>query len=238
MRVRDRITALLCARIEAAAPYREALRRALAVLAKPRNAAAATRLAWRAADAMWRLAGDDTTGFAHYSKRLTLAGVYGSTLLVFLDDESEGGPLSIFESGAILTYLAERSGRFLAPSGHARFKALEWLYWQVGGLGPMLGQLGYFANRAPEQLPLAIDRFKDECGRLIRVMNGRLADADYLAGDYSIADIACYPWMIAATTMLKVPLAGALEHAPAVQSWLDRVGERPAVQRGMAVLQS
>jgi ubiquinone biosynthesis protein COQ9 len=90
MRVRDRITALLCARIEAAAPYREALRRALAVLAKPRNAAAATRLAWRAADAMWRLAGDDTTGFAHYSKRLTLAGVYGSTLLVFLDDESEG----------------------------------------------------------------------------------------------------------------------------------------------------
>ncbi|HEU4969900.1 glutathione S-transferase N-terminal domain-containing protein [Sphingomonas sp.] len=155
-----------------------------------------------------------------------------------VDDESEGGPLSIFESGAILTYLAERSGRFLAPSGHARFKALEWLYWQVGGLGPMLGQLGYFANRAPEQLPLAIDRFKDECGRLIRVMNGRLADADYLAGDYSIADIACYPWMIAATTMLKVPLAGALEHAPAVQSWLDRVGERPAVQRGMAVLQS
>jgi GST-like protein len=158
-------------------------------------------------------------------------------LPAIVDDEADGGPLAIFESGAILTYLAEKSGRFLAPSGHARFKALEWLYWQVGGLGPMLGQLGYFANRAPEQLPLAIDRFKDECGRLIRVMNGRLAEADYLAGDYSIADIACYPWMVAATTMLKVPLAGALEHAPAVQSWLDRVGERPAVQRGMAVLQ-
>ncbi|GAO39648.1 putative disulfide bond oxidoreductase [Sphingomonas changbaiensis NBRC 104936] len=155
-----------------------------------------------------------------------------------VDDEAEGGPLSIFESGAILTYLAEKSGKFLAPSGPARFKALEWLYWQIGGLGPMLGQLGYFANRAPEKVPLAIDRFKDECERLIRVMNGRLAEAEYLGGDYSIADIACYPWMVAATTMLKVPLANALERAPAVQSWLERLGERPAVQKGMAVLQS
>jgi len=155
-----------------------------------------------------------------------------------VDDEAEGGPLSIFESGAILTYLAEKSGRFLPASGHARFKTLEWLHWQVGGLGPMLGQFGYFANRAPEKAPLAIDRFKDECARLIRVMNGRLAQADYLGGDYSVADIACYPWMMAATTMLKEPLASALEHAPAVQSWLDRVGERPAVQKGMAVLQS
>jgi len=89
MRVRDRITALVLARIEAAAPHREALRRALAILAMPRNATTAARLTWRAADAMWRLAGDDAAGFAHYSKRLTLAGVYGSTLLVFLDDESE-----------------------------------------------------------------------------------------------------------------------------------------------------
>jgi GST-like protein len=155
-----------------------------------------------------------------------------------VDDEAEGGPLSIFESGAILTYLAEKSGQFLPSSGPARFKTLEWLHWQIGGLGPMLGQLGYFANRAPEQVPLAIDRFKDECGRLIRVMNGRLAEANYLGGDYSIADMACYPWTVAATTMLKVPLASALEHAPAVQSWLDRVGARPAVQRGMAVLQN
>jgi GST-like protein len=155
-----------------------------------------------------------------------------------VDDETEGGPLSIFESGAILTYLAEKSGQFLPSSGPARFKTLEWLHWQIGGLGPMLGQLGYFANRAPEQVPLAIDRFKDECGRLIRVMNGRLAEANYLGGDYSIADMACYPWTVAATTMLKVPLASALEHAPAVQSWLDRVGARPAVQRGMAVLQN
>lgn len=153
-----------------------------------------------------------------------------------VDHDADGGPLSIFESGAILTYLAEKGGRFLAPSGHARFKTLEWLHWQIGGLGPMLGQLGYFWGRAPEKLPLAIGRFSEESGRLIRVMNTRLDDADYLAGDYSIADIACYPWMIAATTMLKEPLAEALSQAPAVHAWLDRVGARDAVQRGMKVL--
>ena len=101
----------------------------------------------------------------------------------------------------------------------------------------MLGQLGFFANRAPEKVPLAIGRFTEECSRLIRVMNGRLTEADYVAGDYSIADIACYPWTVAATTQLKEPLAEALDKAPAVRVWLDRVGARPAVQRGMAVLQ-
>jgi GSH-dependent disulfide-bond oxidoreductase len=154
-----------------------------------------------------------------------------------VNHDAEGGPLSIFESGAILTYLAEKSGQFLAPSGHARFKALEWLHWQIGGLGPMLGQLGYFANRAPEKLPHAIGRFSEESGRLFGVMNKRLEEVEYLGGDYSIADIACYPWMIAATTMLKEPLADALEKAAAVHAWMDRVGARPAVQRGMKVLQ-
>lgn len=154
-----------------------------------------------------------------------------------IDHEAQGGPLSIFESGAILTYLAEKSGRLLPSSGHGRFKALEWLHWQIGGLGPMLGQLGYFANRAPEKVPAAIDRFTEECNRLIRVMNTRLSKADYLAGEYSIADIACYPWMITATTMLKEPLAQALGDASAVHAWLDRLGARPAVQKGMKVLQ-
>jgi GSH-dependent disulfide-bond oxidoreductase len=154
-----------------------------------------------------------------------------------VDHDAEGGPLSIFESGAILTYLAEKSGQFLATSGHARFKTLEWLHWQIGGLGPMLGQLGYFANRAPEKLPHAIGRFSEESARLFGVMNKRLEEAEYLGRDYSIADIACYPWMIAATTMLKEPLAEALEKAPAVHAWMDRVGARPAVQRGMKVLQ-
>jgi GSH-dependent disulfide-bond oxidoreductase len=145
------------------------------------------------------------------------------------------GELSIFESGAILTYLAEKSGQFLAPSGDARFKALEWLHWQIGGLGPMLGQLGWFL-RQPEKLPPAVDRYRAESTRLIRVMNTRLAEAEYLGGDYSIADIACYPWMVAATTMLKEPLGEALDQAPALHAWLDRVGARPAVQKGMAVL--
>jgi GST-like protein len=154
-----------------------------------------------------------------------------------VDHDAEGGPLSIFESGAILTYLAEKSGQLLPASGHARFKALEWLHWQIGGLGPMLGQLGYFANRAPEKLPLAIGRFSEESTRLFGVMEKRLQGAEYLGGDYSIADIACYPWMVAATTMLKEPLAAAIEKSPAVAAWMDRVGGRPAVQRGMKVLQ-
>ena len=153
-----------------------------------------------------------------------------------VDDAAPGGPLTIFESGAILTYLAETSGRLLAPSGAARYKALEWLHWQVGGLGPMLGQLGFFAVRSPEKAPLAIERFTAEADRLLGVMDRRLAEASYLAGeDYSIADIACYPWMLAATSFLKEPLAESLATKPAVARWLEAVGERPAVQRGMQV---
>jgi len=153
-----------------------------------------------------------------------------------VDDGAEGGPLSIFESGAILTYLAEKSGRFLAPSGPARYKALEWLYWQVGGQGPMLGQLGFFAVRSDEKAPLAIKRFTEEADRLLGVMERRLAEAPYLAGDdYSIADIAVYPWMVAATTFLKDVLAESLATKPGIQRWLKSVGDRPAVQRGMTV---
>jgi GSH-dependent disulfide-bond oxidoreductase len=153
-----------------------------------------------------------------------------------VDDGAEGGPLSIFESGAILTYLAEKSGRFLAPSGPARYKALEWLYWQVGGQGPMLGQLGFFAVRSDEKAPLAIKRFTEEADRLLGVMDRRLAEAPYLAGDdYSIADIAVYPWMVAATTFLKDVLAESLATKPGIQRWLKSVGDRPAVQRGMTV---
>lgn len=153
-----------------------------------------------------------------------------------VDDEAEGGPLSVFESGAILTYLAEKTGRFLAPSGPSRYKALEWLHWQMGGLGPMLGQLGFFAVRSDEKAPLAIKRFTDEADRLLRVMDRRLGEGPYLAGtDYSIADIACYAWTLAATSFLEEPLAGTLGSVPNVHVWLARVGERPAVMRGMEV---
>ena len=153
-----------------------------------------------------------------------------------VDADAGDAPLAIFESGAVLTYLAETSGMLLAPSGPARFKALEWLYWSIGGLGPMLGQLGFFAVRAEEKAPLAIDRFTQEAGRLLGVMERRLSEAPYLAGsDYSIADIACYPWVVAATTFLKQPLAKDLQDKPAIHRWLVAVGARPAVVKGMQV---
>jgi GST-like protein len=153
-----------------------------------------------------------------------------------VDDGAEGGPLTIFESGAILTYLAEKSGRFLAPSGPARFKALEWLHWQIGSLGPMMGQLGYFAVRAKEKTPPAIERFTEEGARLLGVMETQLAQHRYLAGEeYTIADIAAYPWTMAAASLLKDVLAEAWEDKEAVRRWLAEVGERPAVQRGMGV---
>ena len=153
-----------------------------------------------------------------------------------VDDEAEGGPLALFESGAILTYLADKHGRFLAPSGPARWKALEWTFWQVGGLGPMLGQLGYFAVRAQEKVPAAIQRFTEESDRLLGVMDRQLARHPYLAGaDYTIADIASYAWTLATTTFMKDVLADSLAAKPNLRRWLDTVGARPAVQRGMAV---
>jgi GST-like protein len=152
------------------------------------------------------------------------------------DGDGDGERLTIFESGAILTYLAEKSGRFLAPAGPARFKALEWLHWQIGGLGPMLGQLGFFAKRSEEKAPLAIKRFTDEADRLLAVMDRRLTETEYLGGpDYTIADIASYPWTYAATTFLKDVLAESLSSKPAVHRWLGTVGNRPAVQRGMEI---
>lgn len=151
-------------------------------------------------------------------------------------DDTPDGRLSIFESGAILTYLADKHRKFLAPSGAARWKAQEWLYWQVGGLGPMLGQAAYFALRAPEKAPLAIDRFVTECGRLLTVLEGRLATVPFLAGeDFSIADIATYPWVAGALEMMTPVLGEQLAGKPAIDRWVKAVGERPAVQRGMSI---
>jgi GST-like protein len=153
-----------------------------------------------------------------------------------VDRDAAGGPLSIFESGAILIYLAEKTGKLLAPSGPARFKALEWTFWQVGNLGPMLGHLGYFVLRAKEKSPDAIDRFTTESSRLFGVMEKRLAAEPYLAGaDYSIADIASYGWTFAASTMLSRAAPGAWGEYPSIDRWLKAVGEREAVKRGMAI---
>jgi GSH-dependent disulfide-bond oxidoreductase len=155
-----------------------------------------------------------------------------------VDDDADGGRLTIFESGAILTYLAEKTGRFLPASGHARYKTLEWLYWQVGGIGPMFGQIGYFCVFSPEKIPQAIERFTKEGERLLGVMERKLATSPYLAGEeYTIADMATYPWVQAGSTLLKDVFAESFAAKPGVTDWLARVGERPAVQRGMAILQ-
>lgn len=152
--------------------------------------------------------------------------------------ESGKDDVVIFESGAILTYLAEKHGQFLAPAGQARYTAFEWLHWQTSALGPMLGQLGFFAVRSQEKAPLAISRFTEEADRLLNVMDKRLSNQPYLAGEeYSIADIASYPWTLAATSYLKDVLKDSLATKPALQRWLQLVGERPAVQRGMAIPQ-
>lgn len=137
------------------------------------------------------------------------------------------GPLPVFESGAILVYLAEKTGQCLPQDPRGRLQALQWLFWQVGGLGPMAGQVGYFRVYAPESVPFAVRRYTDEVRRLYGVLDRRLADRDYLAGrDYSIADMATYPWI--------VPHAGhgqALGDFPNLMRWFHALGERPAVRR-------
>jgi len=156
--------------------------------------------------------------------------------IVDKDPLGGGDPLSIFESGAILIYLAEKHGRFLSSSGPVRWKALEWLQWQISALGPILGQLGFFALRAPERIPVAIDRFTEESGRLLNVLETRLAANRHLAGDdYSIADIANFPWVSAATRFFAEPLADALKAKPNIGRWLEEVGNRPAVSCGMRI---
>jgi GST-like protein len=153
-----------------------------------------------------------------------------------IDHDGPGGPISLFESGAILVYLAEKAGKLLAPSGPDRYAALEWTFWQMGGLGPMLGQLGFFVMRSKDKPPEAIERFTTEAHRLFSVMENRLKDRPYLVGDaYSIADIACYAWTLGASTLLKQGAPGAWGDFPSIERWLAAVGERPAVKRGMAV---
>ncbi len=153
-----------------------------------------------------------------------------------VDHDGPEGPLSLFESGAILIYLAEKTGKLLAAHGAERYRALEWLNWQVGGIAPMFGQLGFFAIRSEEKSPLAIKRFTEENQRLLGVIDRRLEECAYLAGDaYSIADVAAYPWMLAAKTFLGPVLGPSLDAKPAIHRWLDAVGGRDAVKRGMAV---
>jgi GST-like protein len=148
-----------------------------------------------------------------------------------VDHDAVGGPITIFESAAILMYLAERSGQFWPTEVHARYEVAQWVMWQMGGLGPMMGQANHFMHAAPEPVPYAVDRYVKEVKRLYGVLDRRLADRDYIAGDYSIADMASYSW-----SMIFARLEIAIDAFPAVQRWQARLAERPAVQRGMALL--
>ncbi|MCY4166124.1 MAG: glutathione S-transferase N-terminal domain-containing protein [Gammaproteobacteria bacterium] len=147
---------------------------------------------------------------------------------VIVDQDAPGGPLSVFESGAILVYLAEKAGRFLPAEGRQRFDALQWLFWQMAGLGPMAGQAGHFRIYQEGKHAYATERYTTEYGRLLAVMERRLRDRDYLAGQYSIADMACYPWVSA-----HERLGQSLDELPGVAAWIERLKARPAVQRGM-----
>ncbi|MBV9757988.1 MAG: glutathione S-transferase N-terminal domain-containing protein [Alphaproteobacteria bacterium] len=150
-----------------------------------------------------------------------------------VDEDGPGGKrFPLFESGAILIYLGEKTGRFIPTDAGARYAALQWLMFQMGSIGPMFGQWNHFAAYAPEKLPYAIDRYTNEVTRLHRVLNKRLAEREYLAGgEYGIADIATFPW-------IRNPDRRGinLDDFPAVKRWHDAIAARPAVQRGVAVL--
>jgi GST-like protein len=143
-----------------------------------------------------------------------------------VDHDAAGGPLAIFESGAILQYLAGKSGQFLPEEPHQRFDVLQWLFWQVGGLGPMAGQAHHFRAFAAERIPYGIQRYTDECNRLYGVLDRRLADREFVAGEYSIADMACWPWIV-----FHERQGQALETVPNLRRWFDAVRARPAVRR-------
>lgn len=148
-----------------------------------------------------------------------------------VDHEPAGGgaPISVFESGAILIYLAEKTGRFMPRDLRGRVEVLQWLMWQMGGLGPMAGQNHHFVQYAPERIPYAIDRYVKETNRLYGVLNKRLADREYVAGDYSIADMAAYPWTVGHEKQQQ-----NLDDFPHLKRWFHAIGSRPAVERAYA----
>ncbi|RQP24947.1 glutathione binding-like protein [Piscinibacter terrae] len=137
-----------------------------------------------------------------------------------------GEPISIFESGAMLQYLAEKTGRLMPTDLRGRTVVMQWLFWQVGGLGPMAGQNGHFSTHAPEKIPYAINRYVNETKRLYGVLDKRLEGRDFIAGDYSIADIACYPWIVPHEAHGQ-----RLDDFPNLKRWFQSIAARPATLR-------
>jgi GST-like protein len=147
-------------------------------------------------------------------------------------DGPDGQPISLFESGAILLYLAGKTGRFLPQATSAKYEVLQWLMFQMGGVGPMLGQAHHFRIYSPEKVPYAIEHYTNEAKRLYGVMDKRLAQSRYLGGaEYSIADIAIFPWLRSWQNQ-----GIDWQHYPHLRAWFDEIGARPAVQRGVQVL--
>ena len=143
-----------------------------------------------------------------------------------------GQPMSVFESGAILQYLAEKTGKFLSSDLRLRTRTMEWLFWQMGGLGPMAGQNHHFGTYAPEKIPYAINRYVNETNRLYGVLNKQLAGGAFIAGDYSIADMACYPWIVPHARQSQ-----KLEDFPNLKRWFDEIAARPATIRAYALIE-
>jgi GSH-dependent disulfide-bond oxidoreductase len=143
--------------------------------------------------------------------------------------------VSLFESGAILIHLAEKTGKFFPAKDPGRAKVLEWIFWQMANVGPMFGQAGHFVNAAPEKIPYAIDRYATESARLIKVLDNQLANTEYMAGDYSIADIATYPWLVVGFPAIKAVKPDVVGEGANVARWIAAVGARPAVKKGMEV---
>ena len=143
-----------------------------------------------------------------------------------------GAPVSLFESGAILLYLADKTGQFIAPDLRGRAETIQWLFWQMGGLGPMAGQNHHFTQYAPEKVPYAIERYTKETARLYAVLNKRLADREFVAGAYSIADMACYPWIVPHKKQGQ-----SLDDFPHLKRWFGAIRERPATARASALVE-
>jgi len=153
-----------------------------------------------------------------------------SKMPAIVDHDVEGDPIAIFESGAILQYLAEKTGRFMPADLRGKYEVLQWLYWQIGGLGPMAGQAHHFLRYSPKKIEYAMERFRNEVARLYKVMEDRLQNNDYLAAEYSIADMAAWPWVFRHDWQEQ-----DLNDYPNLKRWFDTIAVRPAVMKGASV---
>ena len=164
-------------------------------------------------------------------KREFLAVSPNNRIPAIVDHDPQGGgaPVSLFESGAILLYLADKTKRFIAQDLRGRTETIQWVFWQMGNLGPMAGQNNHFSNYAVEKIQYAVDRYRNEVNRLYGVLNNRLADRGYVAGDYSIADMAIYPWIVPYERQGQ-----KLEDFPHLKRWFEAIKARPAVERAYA----